>query len=116
MDTLSSGGLHQAGKDAVGFESAFRPGSEADLAEDHQIPESLFRVIVGRRYAGVPEKGKEEFLLGSDEITSESLGRFETKRLFADVVQFCDGAFFDLGRLPPGDVAGFEFLSHVAEA
>ena len=88
MDTLSSGGLHQAGKDTVGFEPAFRSGSEADLAEDHQRPESLFRVIVGRRYAGVPEKGKEEFLLGSDEITPESLSRFETRRMRGQVSTF----------------------------
>ena len=72
-------------------------------------------MIVSRRYTGTPEKSKEEFLLGSDEIAPESLGRFETKRLFADGVQFCDGAFFDLGGILPGDIAGFEFLSHVAE-
>ena len=35
MDALSSGGLHQTGKDAMGFQSAFRSGSEADFAEDH---------------------------------------------------------------------------------
>ena len=116
MDALSSGGLHQTGKDAVSFEPAFRSRSETDLAEDHQVPERLLGVVVSRRYAGVPEKGEEELLLWSDEIASESLGGFETKRLFADVVQFCDGAFFDLSRLLPGDVAGFEFLSHVAES
>jgi len=44
-------------------------------------------VIVCRRYAGVPEKSKEEFLLGSCEIAPEGLGGFERKRLFADVVQ-----------------------------
>ena len=73
-------------------------------------------MIVRGRYAGVPEKGKEEFLFGSDEIAPESLGRFETKPLFTDVVQFSDGAFFDLGGILPGDIAGFEFLSHVAES
>ena len=52
MDALSSGGLHQTGKDAVGFESAFRSGSEAYLAEDHQMPERLFCMIVGGRDAG----------------------------------------------------------------
>ncbi len=100
----------------MGFQSAFRAGPEADLAKDHQMPQRLFRVIVRGRYAGMPEKGKEEFLLGSDEIAPESLGRFETKRLFTDVVQFCDGAFFDLGGRLPGGIPGFEFLSHVAES
>ena len=61
MDALSSGGLHQTGKDAVGFQSVFRSISEAYLAEDHQMPEGLFRVIVGGWYAGAPEKGKENF-------------------------------------------------------
>ena len=58
MNALSSGSLHQAGEDAVGFEPVFRSGSEADLAEDHQMPERLFRMIVSGRYAGTPEESK----------------------------------------------------------
>ena len=116
MNALSSGSLHEAGEDAVGFEPAFRSGSEADLAEDHQRSERLFRVIVRGRYAGAPEEGKEEFLFGSCEIGSEGLGGFETKGLFADVAQFRDGAFFDLSRRLPGDIAGFELLPRVAES
>ena len=47
MDALSfHGGLHQTGKDAVGFESAFRSGSEAYFAEDHQMSKRLLRVII----------------------------------------------------------------------
>ena len=114
MNALSSGCLHETGKDAMGFKAAFGSGSEADLAEDDQIPESLFRVIVGRRDSGAPKKGEEEFLLGSDQKAPESLCRFETKRLFADVVQFSNGASFDLAWLFPGDRV--EFLSHVAES
>ncbi len=94
MNTLSSGSLHQRGKDAVGFQSAFGSGSEAYLAEDHQRPERLFGVIVGGRYAGVAEESKEKSLLGSCEIAPEGLGGFEAKRLFADLVQFPDEAFF----------------------
>ena len=101
---MSSGGLHEAGKDAVGSQSVFRSISEAYLAEDHQMPERLFRVIVGGRYAGTPEEGKEKFLLGSCKIAPEGLGGFETKRLFADVIEFRDGAFFDLGRRLPGGI------------
>ena len=116
MDALSSGGLHETGKDAVSFQSAFRSGSETDLAEDHQKPERLFRVIVGGRYAGVSEKGKEKFLFGSDEIGSEGLGGFEAKRPFADAAQFSNEAFFDLSRRLPKNSAGFELLSRVAES
>ena len=116
MDALSSGGLHQTGKDAVGFQSAIRSGSEAYLAEDHQMSERLFRVIVRGRYAGASEEGKEKFLLGSCEIGPEGLGGFETKRLFADMVQFRDEAFFERGRRLPGDIAGFQLLPHVAES
>jgi hypothetical protein len=47
MDALSSGGLQQTGKDAVGFQSAFRSGSEGYLAKDHQMPERLFRMFLG---------------------------------------------------------------------
>ena len=67
VDALSSGGLHQTGKDAVGFQSAIRSGSEADLAEDHQMPKRLFGVIVGGGYAGASEEGEEKFLLGTCE-------------------------------------------------
>ena len=116
MDSLSSGGLHEAGKDAVGFWSAFRSGYEANLSEDHQMSKGLFRVIVGGRYAGAPEKGKEKFLIGSCKIGPEGLGGFETKRLFADVIEFRDGAFFDLGRRLPRDIAGFKLLSRVAKS
>ena len=116
MNALSSGGLHQAGKDAVGFESTFGSRPEADLAKDHQIPEDLFREIVRGRYAGTPEEGKEKFLLGTCEIGPEGLGGFETKRLFADVIEFRDGAFFDLGRRLPGDIAGIQFLSCITES
>jgi hypothetical protein len=101
MDALSSGGLHQTGEDAVGFQSAFRSISEAYLAEDHQMSERLFRVIVRRRYAGGPEEGKEKFLLGCCEIGPGGLGGFETKRLFADVAQLRDKLFSDLGRRVP---------------
>ena len=116
MNALSSCSLHEAGKDAVGFQSAFRSGSEAYLAEDHQMPERLFRVIVRGRYAGAPEESKEKFLLGSCEIGPEGLGGLETKRLFADVVQFRDEPCLDFGRRLPGGIAGFQLLPRAAES
>ena len=115
-DALSSGGLHETGKDAVGFQPAIRSSSEGYLAEYNQMSERLFRVIVRGRYAGAPGEGKEKFLFGSCEESSEGFCGFETKRLFADMVQFRDGAFFDLGRRLPGDIAGFQFLPRVAES
>ena len=116
MDALSSGGLHQTGKNAVGFQSAIRSGPKAYLAEDHQMSERLFRVIVGGRYAGTAEEGKEKFPFGPCEESPEGLGGFEAKRLFADLVQFRDGAFFDLGHRLPGDIGGFQLLPYVAES
>jgi len=116
MDALSSGGLHQTGKDAVGFQSAFRSGFEAYLAEDHQMPERLFRMIVCGRHAGTPEEGKEKFLLWSREIGPKGLCGFKTKRLFADVAEFRDESFFDLGCCLPRNSAGFQLLPHVAES
>ena len=115
-DALSSGSLDQTGKDTVGCESALRSCSEAYLAEDDQMPERLFRVIVRGRYAGAPEEGKEKFLLGSCEIGPEGLGGFKTKRPFAEVAQFCSEAFFDLGYRLPGNIAGFELLPRVTES
>ena len=116
MDALLSGGLHKTRKDAVGFQSAFRSRSEAYLAKDHEVPERLFRMIIGGRHPGAPEEGKEKYLLRSCEIGPEGLGGFETKRLFADGIKFPDEAFFDLGHRLPEDIAGFELLSGVTES
>ena len=63
MDALSSGGLHQAGKDTVGFQPAFGSGSEGYFAEDHQMPQRLFRKIIRGWHAGMPEESKEKLLL-----------------------------------------------------
>jgi hypothetical protein len=40
----------------------------------------------------------------------------ETKRLFADGMEWPDKVFFDLGGCLPGDSAGFELLSCGAES
>ena len=116
MYGLSSCGLHKAGKDAVGFESAFRSGSEADLAEDHQMPKRLFGVIVGGGYAGAAEEGEEKLLFGACEESPEGFGGFEPERLFAGLVQFGDEAFFDFGRRLPGEFLGIKLAAHVAES
>jgi hypothetical protein len=115
VEALSSGGLHQAGKDAVVFQTTIRSGPEADLAEDHQMPERLFGMIVGGWYTRTPEESKEKFLFGTCKVSAEVLGGFEGKRLFADGVEFSDKAFFDLGRYLPGNMAGFQLLPHFAE-
>jgi hypothetical protein len=74
MDALSSGGLHQTGKDAVGFQSAFRSGSEAYLAEDHQRSERLFRVIVGGR----GKKGGTSYILFVKRKKQETIKSLKT--------------------------------------
>ena len=86
MDTLSSGGLNQRGKDAVGFESGFGSGSERYLAKDHHMSEGLFCMVVSGRYTRMTEKGKEKSLIGTHEIGPKGLGRFEARRLFAEAV------------------------------
>ena len=116
MSALSSGSLHQAGEDAVGLEPGFRSSSERYFAEDHQKSERLFRVIIGGRDAGAAEEGKEKFLVGPCEISPEGFSGFEAKGLLADMIQFPDGAFFDVGRRLPGEIARFELLSHLAES
>jgi hypothetical protein len=80
------------------------------------MSERLFRVIVGGRHTGAPEEGKEKLLFGACEIATESLSRFETKRLFTEGVEFHNEALLDLGRYLPGDIAGFELLPCVAES
>ena len=79
------------------------------------MPERLFRVIVRGRYAGAAQEGKEKFLFGSCEESPEGFGGFEAKRLFAEGMEFPDKAFLDLGRLVPGEIAGFELLPYVTE-
>jgi len=112
MDALSSCGLHQAGEDAVGFESGVRSRSEAYFAKDHQIPERLFRMIIRGRHTGTPEESEKEFLIGACEIGSEGLGGFEAKRAFADGVEFADKAFFDLEK-NMGDVGSEKNMGDV---
>jgi hypothetical protein len=80
------------------------------------MPKRLFGVIVGGRYTGTPEESKEKFLFGACKVGTEALGGFETKRLFAEGVEFPDRAFFDLGRRLPGECAGFELLPRLAES
>jgi len=76
----------------------------------------LFCVIVGGRHTGSAEESKERLLFGACEKATESLGRFETKGLFAEDAQFHSEAFFELGRCLPGDMAGFELLPCVTES
>ena len=73
-------------------------------------------MIVGGRYAGTAEESKEKSLFGTCKIGSEGLGRFETKRLFADDDEFPDKCVFDLGHSLPGEIAGFEPLARVTES
>jgi len=77
------------------------------------MPQRLFRVIVGGRYAGTAEESKEKSLFGTCKIGPEGFGRFETKWLFADGDEFPDKFVFDLGRSLPGEIAGFELLPGV---
>jgi hypothetical protein len=80
------------------------------------MSESLFRMIVRGRYAGMSEEGKKESLLGACKIGPEGLGGFEAKRLLADGVDFPDKGFFHFGRPLPGDIPGFELLPRVTES
>ena len=80
------------------------------------MPQRLFRVIVGGRYAGTAEESKEKSLLGTCKIGPEGFGGFETKRLFAEGDEFPDKVVFDLGRPLPGEIAGFESLPRVTES
>ena len=114
MDVLPSGSLDERGNDTVGLYSAVRSRSEAHLAEDHHVSERLFGMIVRRRHTGDAKEREEALLLRADEVRSQSLGGFESKRMFADRVQFhLELFFYSLGSLP-GDSTGFEFLSRIA--
>ena len=80
------------------------------------MSERLFRVIVRGRHTGSAEESKERLLFGACEKATESLGRFETKGLFAEGAQLPNEAFFEFGCCLPGDMAGFELLPCVAES
>ncbi len=72
-------------------------------------------MVVRGRDTRAPEESKEKSLLGAYEIGSEGFSGFKTKRPFADGMEFPDKSFFDLGRPLPGNIAGFELLSRIAE-
>lgn len=52
-------------------------------------------MIIGRGYAWDAQKGEEIFLLRADQVGSQGFGRLETKRLFADVLDFFEELFID---------------------
>ena len=107
MDVLSSCGLYETGKNAMGLESAFRSVPEADFSEDHQMPERLLCMVVCGRHPFVAKEGKERLLLRPVQIGTQSLGGLEFERFFADVVQLPDKTFSDTGCVFPGNIAGF---------
>lgn len=110
MDALSSGGLHQAGQDAMGLESAFRSCSEAYLSKDHHLPERLLRLIVCGRHTGMPKEGEEVFLIRSDQVCPQGLSGLEAKRRFTDFARFPDEMLFHTGCRIPEDLTGFKLL------
>ncbi len=65
VDVLSSGGLNQAGNDAVGIYSTFGSVAKADLAKDHQMPDRLLGVIIRRRHPAFSQECKEKLLFRS---------------------------------------------------
>ena len=94
MNALSFCCLYETREDAVGSESMHRAGAEAELTEDHHVPERLFGLVVGGGYTGIPEEGKEVLALLASQIGPERLGRFECKGAGTDVPEFPDKLFF----------------------
>ena len=87
MDALPSGGLNERGNDAVRLYPTVRSRAEADLAENHHVPERLLGMIIRRRHAGDAQKGEEMLLLRSDKKRPQSIRRLEQERLFAYLPQ-----------------------------
>ena len=71
-------------------------------------------MIICGGHAWDAQKGEEIFLLRAAEVRSQGFGRFETKRLFADILEFFEELFFEPFGCWLGDVAGFEFLTDFA--
>ena len=68
MDALPPGGVNQTGKDAMGLQPARGAGAKTNFTKDHQIPEGLFGLIIGRGNPRDTEEGKEVFPLRADKI------------------------------------------------
>ena len=66
MNALPLGGLHERRRMLCVLIPLVRPCSEAYLPEDNHVPERLLCVIVGRRYAGDAQEGKEMLLIRAD--------------------------------------------------
>ncbi len=97
----------------AGFESTFRAGAKADLPEEHHLSQGLFSVIVRGRDSGNAQEGEEMFLFRADEECPQGPGGFEEERPFTDPLQLLDETLFDVRRIRPGNIAGFQFLPHV---
>ena len=116
MNTLSYGGLRKSWQDTVGFKAAVGAGAEADLPEYDHLSQGLFGMIISRLDIGDAQKGSEMFLLRAYEEASQRLSRFELKSSFANIAQLQDEALFDICRLRPRDLTGFQFSRRMAGA
>ena len=59
------------------FKTAVGSGAKAYFAEDHEVPDRLFRKVICRRYTLMAQESKEIFLIVSRHKSSQCLSGFE---------------------------------------
>ena len=76
VNILPACGLDQTGKNAMVLHAGFRSCSKGSFPEDHEMADRLFRMIVCRRHARMPQKRKDVFLILTGKISPERFRRF----------------------------------------
>ncbi len=112
MIALTAGSENKAGQDTVSSQAGGRAGTEDNLSKNNNASERLFRLVIGWRDIGMPEKSKELINLFSDQLRSESFGRREVQLIGTARLEVFEKLLFDRRGLFNGNKPGRNFPSH----
>ncbi|GBD98791.1 hypothetical protein BMS3Abin07_00818 [bacterium BMS3Abin07] len=68
MIALPAGSENKAGQDTVSSQARGRACTEDNLSKNNNTSERLFRLVIGWRDIGMPEKSKELINLFTDQL------------------------------------------------
>ncbi len=98
----------------MGIHTVFRSGAKRCFAEDYQVPQRLFCMVVSWWNSGITKKSKQGRLSRSDQKLPQVFAALEFQRLFADAAKGFDELFFNATSFGPGNLPDFQFFGGLA--